>query len=338
MPLPYSAQRKSETRLLQSLLPSSLASLVVHGLIISITFLAIRGCEQGVPADAGGEEFRTIGLTNLSDNTSDPTDSELPPADETEPVQDGQVEPVPDLDAAVPDRAPSVNDILNPSDRPAADVVSEIPEVTGPGSTLPGLDPPARLIPPKSGQRDGGSQTPSPDHTAFMEIADSGQRIVYLIDTSGSMHDGGRMELAQSQLLASLRMLETHQEFQVIFYGDTPVRMRLRGGARDMYRATVTNIDLARDEIEAVDSGGGTKHLPALMAAVRLRPDVVYFLTDGRDASLTREDLRNLLRQNAAGARVHVIEFASGAPESRRLTWLHQLASETGGRYRRVQL
>ncbi len=100
-----------------------------------------------------------------------------------------------------------------------------------------------------------------------MDIADSGKRFVYLIDTSGSMHNGGRMELAQSQLLASLRMLEAHQEFQVLFYGDETIPMRLKGGAKDVYRATAANLILAKDEIETVDSGGGTKHLPALLAA-----------------------------------------------------------------------
>ncbi len=338
MPSPLSATRKSETRLLQSLLPSSVASIAVHGVILAAMFLAARGCEQGVPVDVGGEEFQTIGLTDLPGDAVDQADSELPPIEELITAQDGHIEPVADVEVAVPDQAPSVNDLLAPSHQSVSDVTLELPEVPGFGAALPGADPPARLIRKANGGPQGASLTPGEAQTSFMEIADSGQRFVYLIDTSGSMHNGGRIELAQSQLLASLRMLEAHQEFQVIFYGDMPIRMRLRGGAKDVYRATVTNLNLARDEIESVDSGGGTRHLPALMAAVSLRPDVVYFLTDGQDAGLTKEDLRNFLRQNSTGARVHVVEFATSALESRGPSWLHLLASETGGKYRRVEL
>ena len=336
MPSQISATRNSESRLLQSLLPSSLASIVFHGLLIAAMFLAARGCEKGVPVDAGGNEYRTVGLTLLPDEAIEQADSESPPAAAVDSPRDGEIEPVPDVDVAVPETVPSVNELLEHSDPSSTDASINMPELVGPGAPLPGLDLPPRLIPPPGGRLPGASDTPGPDTTAFMDIADSGKRFVYLIDTSGSMHNGGRMELAQSQLLASLRMLEAHQEFQVIFYGDEPIPMRLKGGAKDVYRATAANIILAKDEIETVDSGGGTRHLPALLAAFKLKPDVVYFLTDGQDASLTREDLRNLLGQNSAGSRVHVVEFAPGAPESRRLTWLHSLASETGGKYLRV--
>lgn len=69
-----------------------------------------------MPADAGAEEFRTIGLVDLSDNSIDQTDSELPSAEETASVQDGRVEPAPDIHVVVPDKEPTVNNILNPSD------------------------------------------------------------------------------------------------------------------------------------------------------------------------------------------------------------------------------
>ena len=338
MASPLSATRKSEIRLLQSVLPSCVASFAVHGIILAAMFMAVRGCEQGVPADTGGEEFRTIGLTDLPGDTVDQTDTRLPPVEKLVPRQDAYIEPVADIEIAVPDQAPSVNELLAPSHQSISETTAEVPELPGFSALLPGAEPPASLVPHANGRRQGGSPTPGEAQTSFMEITDSGQRFVYLIDTSGSMHNGGRMELAQSQLLASLRMLQAHQEFQVIFYGDTPTQMRLRGGAKDVYRATVTNLSLARDEIESVDSGGGTRHLPALIAAVSLRPDVVYFLTDGQDAGLSKEDLGSLLRQNPSGARIHVVEFARNDPDLRGPTWLHLLASETGGKYRRVEL
>ena len=80
-----------------------------------------------------------------------------------------------------------------------------------------------------------------------MKFADSGQRVVYLIDRLDSMHKDGRIELAKSQMLASMEMLEAHQEFQVILYDHTPVPMCLPGSAQDMYCASVANIKLAKE-------------------------------------------------------------------------------------------
>ncbi|MCH2209970.1 MAG: hypothetical protein MK110_01610 [Fuerstiella sp.] len=332
MPSRLSEAKTSETRFLQSLLPSSVASIVLHGLAIASTLLIARGCQQGVPADAGGEEYHTVGLVQLL--PEEPTvhkDSDLPASIEFTTPQDGEIDP------AVPETPPSVDELL--SDHRSVDPTGsvEIPNLIGIGTLMSGADAPVRLVSPSGGRSTGGSADSGPDRTAFMNITDSGRRFVYLIDTSGSMNNGGRMELAQSQLLASLRMLEAHQEFQVIFYGDAPIQMRLRGRTKGIYQATAANLNLAKDAIETVDSGGGTMHLPALLAALRLNPDVVYFLTDGQDASLTKADLRKLLRKNSSGARIHVVEFAAGNPELRDPTWLQLLASETRGEYRRIQ-
>ncbi|MCH2200357.1 MAG: hypothetical protein MK102_00185 [Fuerstiella sp.] len=332
MPFRLTAAKTSEAQFLQSLLPSSVASIALHGLIIGTILLMSRGCEPGVPVDAGGEEFHTVGLTQLfPDKPTVHTNSDLPASNEFNPPQEGEIDPV------VPETPPNVEQLLSDYRSSESAEAMKLPNVTGIGALMSGADAPVRLISPPGGHSKGGSPESGPDKTAFMNITDSGRRFVYLIDTSGSMNNGGRMELAQSQLLASLRMLEAHQEFQVIFYGDVPIQMRLRGRATDVYRATSANLNLAKDAIEAVDSGGGTMHLPALLAALRLNPDVVYFLTDGQNASLTRSDLRKLLRENSGGARVHVVEFAAGNPEFREPTWLQLLASETSGEYRRIQ-
>lgn len=331
---------KYESRLLQSLLPSSMASLVVHGLILLVMFQAVRSCDQGVPSDAGGEQFHTIGLTTLSDPADRQTDRNTPPSEDDLPPQEGETQPTPNVDSAVPDQLPNVNELLNHSQTPTQGDTIELPEVIGAGSPLPGLsNPRQQQILPGGGGVTGGSPNPGPNATSFENIVDSGTRFVYLIDISGSMSNGGRLGRALTQLKGSLRMLEAHQQFQVIFYGDHPIRIRLGGlKPRNLYPANVQNISLAMKAIDNVILDRGTKHLPALEAGLKLNPDVIYFLTDGQDASHTSGEMDRLLKRSQSGARIHVIEFATGAPETRGKTWLHQLAEDTGGKYRRVQL
>ncbi len=144
--------------LLQSLLPSSLASILFHGIIIAATVLAARGCEKGVPVDAGGNEYRTIGLTQLPDDATEQTDSELPPAAVVDPAQDGEVEAVPDVNVAVPESVPSVNKLLEHVDSPSPNTSIELPDVVGVGAPLPGMDLPSRLVPPTGGRLSGAFQ------------------------------------------------------------------------------------------------------------------------------------------------------------------------------------
>lgn len=334
------SRRTGQSQLLTSLLPSGLASIAVHGLILFIMLQTLRGCERGVSSDAGGEEFRTVGLTPLSHSAHEETSLDAPPAEDPAEQQPAEtVEQTAVADTAVPQQAPDASQLLNHADASPAAEAMEQPRVIGPGAPLAGLVAPLTQQPsPSGGHITGASPTPGPNAISFENIADNGTRIVYLIDTSGSMHNNGRLDRAANQLKGSLRMLEPHQEFQVIFYGDRPTTMRLRGGAKDLYQANVRNLQLASDEIDAVRLGGSTNHLLALEEGLKLNPEVMYFLTDGKDASLTSGDLSRLLARNRSGARIHVVEFASGAPDSRDVTWLHRLASETGGKYRRIAL
>jgi len=325
---------------MQSLLPSTILSVIVHGILIAITLWALRGCERGAPAAPGGEKFRTVGLTSLPAEGSDRNDAPSPNFNDLRPAQDGEPEPIRDALSAVPDKAPSIDELLNATTATDSSVGAQIPTVIGPGAPLPGLPGVASATPlvrPPGSRTGGGSLTPGPGATTFMEITDTGRRFVYLIDTSASMNDGGRLKLARNQLKSSIRLLKPNQRFQVVFYGVTTTQMNLkRPQDRDLYPATVINIHKAEREIDRVRAEKGTEHKAALKHALRLKPDVIYFLTDGDEPRLTSADLGELLRLNSSNARVHVVEFASSQRESREVTWLQQLASRTGGKYSRV--
>ena len=56
---------------------------------------------------------------------------------------------------------------------------------------------------------------------------------------------------------------------------------------------------------------GGTDHEEALKLAIRLQPDVIFFLTDGDDPKLTPAQLAKI-RHLAAGIVINAIEFGPG--------------------------
>jgi len=70
-----------------------------------------------------------------------------------------------------------------------------------------------------------------------------------------------------------------------------------------------------------------------LLDALSLSPEVIYFLTDGREPQLFPDDLEEL-RRVSAGTTIHVIEFTDGAMTSRAFSWLEKLARQSGGEYR----
>lgn len=244
----------------------------------------------------------------------------------------------------VPREAPQLSDLLQNADPldqgDGADQSSQLPAVIGPGAPLSGMTAgggaAAALIPPPgaSGMQAAGAAVVGPGQTAFMNIADTGRSFVYVIDVSGSMGEDNRLELARSQLKASLRLLQPTQEFQVIFYSESPMRMKLRGQARrPMYYATAANLLLANREIDVQQPQQGTQHRPALMEALSLKPDVVYFLTDGREPPLYPADL-NDIRHVTGRTTIHVIEFSPPGLSERSESWLQRLARQSGGEYR----
>ena len=167
-----------------------------------------------------------------------------------------------------------------------------------------------------------------------MNVVGNGTSFVYVIDISSSMSTDGRLELAKSQLKASLRMLRPNQSFQVLFYSDSTTQMKFRKREMEnMYRATTVQVQLASGEIERVVANGGTEHMTPLLRALMLEPEVIYFLTDGEQPRLNTQELAEIRRKNRKDAQIHVIEFAAGPRESRQISWLELLASQSGGTY-----
>lgn len=303
--------------------PSWAISLALHAALFVLFLTTMRGCGGNVDGQAG-EEFRSIGIFVKDADSPDP---------ETQPqetVTDSDTSAQDAVDMSVDDQPPS--ELSQPA--------STVPLIGG----GPPIAPPAIVDDIGVETRPNGSPPalPSalglgPGETSFMDIRDSGKRFVYIIDCSGSM-TGNRIRFAQAQLIGSLNLLDPAQEFQILFYNTSVTSLSLRGGDRDtLYHANEINTSAARRAIRAVQPNQGTRHVPALERAIRMRPDVVFFLTDGHDTPPTVADLDRIRRLNGGKSRVHCVEFGQGALLTP-ITWLRTLARQNGGRYKYVDV
>ena len=163
-----------------------------------------------------------------------------------------------------------------------------------------------------------------------------GSKFVYVFDRSGSMNErGGRpLRAAKEQLIQSLEPLTDLQQFNIIFYNEDFIVWR----QRELPRATEQNKENAGKFVRGIVAMGGTKHYEPLLAAIRLNPDVIFFLTDGEEKDdLNPGQLADLRRLNRNGIQINAIQFGVGAERADR-NFLRTLATSNGGQYRYINV
>jgi hypothetical protein len=303
-------------------LPSWVLSGLFHGLILACLILLSqsKGCQSGYPGE-GGEDFRQVGVFLTSGETEDepPPNETLEPATSESPAADVAESPL--LDGP-----PVELNLPSPASQPVLGLGSP-PSVTGGGSAAPSL--PSGAItgpPPSTGTAMGGA-------TSLFGITDAGRSFVYVLDRSGSMHDYGALRVAKAELKSSLERLDATQEFQVIFYSNSPVMLEPRNTRSDMFRGIDTHRLEVDRQIAAISPDGGTNHIPALEMALKLNPDVIFFLTDGAGVTISDTELARLKQRNNGGTRIHCIEFGKSNLGRGVKNFLQRLAEQNDGEY-----
>jgi Mg-chelatase subunit ChlD len=158
-----------------------------------------------------------------------------------------------------------------------------------------------------------------------------GTKFVYVFDRSTSM-EGPPLSTAKQQLIASLESLQSVHQFHVIFFNQEMRHFDLSGGGRRIAFATDRNKKMAARFVGGITADGGTDRFPALRAAMAMRPDVIFFLTDADDP-MPRSELQEISDLNdRAGVTITTIEFGRG-PDKRATNFLTELARLTGGQY-----
>ncbi len=203
-------------------------------------------------------------------------------------------------------------------------------QVEGTGDVLRGAQG------PMPGRSLLGSSNSRPITVDLFGVSGTGTDFVYVIDRSDSMNEFGRrpFQAAKRELIRSLESLSEHQNFQVIFYNDFPKPFAPPGGGMRMLPADQTMRKRAQQYVQATRAFGGTEHVSALSMALRFRPHVIFFLTDGQQPRLSRNQIRSLTaRAAASGTSISVVEFGTGRAVASG-NWLRALADDNGGGYR----
>jgi len=169
--------------------------------------------------------------------------------------------------------------------------------------------------------------------TKLFGLEAQGAKFVYVFDRSGSMGELGGKPLseAKKELLASLNDLDKRQQFYVVFYNEQPRLFDAGNSKGRLVWGTDDNKKQAAQFIDSIRADGGTDHMSALMVALRMRPDVIFLLTDGEQQDdPSAEDLKRVERINDGAAQINVIQFA---PLPRPGSSLIQLAKQNRGKH-----
>ena len=187
----------------------------------------------------------------------------------------------------------------------------------------------------KSSNSDGQDTT-----TVVFGVSGSGSRFVYVFDRSDSMngHGGRPLRAAKAELLRSIRSLTERQRFQIVFYNDKAKPFRLSGMPLQMVPGEPSNLTRAERYISSIAAFGGTEHDVALKMALKMSPDVIFFLTDARIPRLSGAQLAEIRRRcSQAGTTIHAIEFGADAVEPVD-SFLKDLAAQNNGEYRYIDV
>jgi hypothetical protein len=165
--------------------------------------------------------------------------------------------------------------------------------------------------------------------TDFFGIGGYGQSFVYVVDCSGSMSESGKFERAVYELLRSIEQLRSDQQYFVIFYNHQAYPMDSPG----MVLATPKRFEETRDWISYAQPRGGTVPLPALLAALKIKPDAIFFLSDGLFDPQTSRVIRAYNRGKETRIPIHTIAFVNREAEG----LMRTIARNSGGKYRFVK-
>ena len=300
--------------------------MLLHVVLIVLLGLSLRLAPKGTAS----ETIRTVDvvLKHRSDEGDYYESADDQPSDESAPEtasDSGADNPVP---SEAIDEAPPVD---------PTEVLPRLDDAVGLADLSPSLVAGA-------GQMTGGPAQPRTPtqgkaRTQVFGVAGEGYKFVYVFDRSGSMGGSGRspLQAAKQELLGSLEDLDETHQFQIIFYSEKPVIFPLAGKKGRLVFGNRQNKEAAARFVRSIVADGPTRHEEALMAAIRMRPDVIFLLTDADEPSLTRMQLERIRRANNGGCSINAIQFGLG-PAHRNTNFLMRLAQQNGGQYAYIDI
>jgi hypothetical protein len=318
-------------------LPAWLLSLVLHLSILLALAFALRPV---LPA-ASDERQREVGIVLASrESPSQVEYFDGLAAQSDSPSPENAEAPSSDVAAALPS-----------SDLAASQLLPQIPLPSLPGGgdvqlgmvhatpltrpNIPGQGDDAILAAEAARRAAMPARGPSTTLSIFGSGPAVGNSFVFVIDRSRSMGEEGlgAISAAERELSAALDRLKPEHRFQVIAYHQQPVYV----GSRGLLDASDENKQAMREFFRTLLSFGGTQHEMALLAALRLEPDVIFLLTDGGDPYLNQVQIDEITRRAAGRTAIHCLQFGFG-PAPTGNDFMQRLASRNRGSYGYVDM
>ncbi len=318
-------------------LPSWLVSLVFHLVLVLLLALFVVGSNGG-----GGNKGIQLEATSGSDggeSGDDMMSASLEMPSELASQQLVEAPPVDIAELTAPTEATQPIELLEPIKAPEAMTLAGAGDGDGGGSGDG----------EGTGEDDGlgdGVGNGDSAKTAIFGLVEEAQNFVYVFDRSQSMNstfsytsEGQTvfsitpLVAAKAELVKSLEDLNPGNKFHIIFYNHES--WVFDPGGRTSHRGLITLTPDSRKRatgfVASVYGDGQTRHVPPLEMAIRMKPDVIYLLTDGEEKDdPSPDELARLRKLNKGKARINVIQFvfAPGVQSA-----LEDLAKENGGRH-----
>ena len=173
----------------------------------------------------------------------------------------------------------------------------------------------------------------------FFGVKTGGRRFIFIVDGSKSMNANG-WEFCKRELVYTVRRMKPEQYFYVFLFADKPYGMFGPSDAEaQMIKATPENMQRLERWLVNFDLVLGTRPKTSMELAMAMRPDAIYFLTDGQlgddtAAYLKRENkVEDLYEGMKPKTPVHTFAFFSDAGAET----LKKIADENGGIFKYVE-
>ncbi|HEX8912411.1 MAG TPA: hypothetical protein VF796_08620 [Humisphaera sp.] len=185
----------------------------------------------------------------------------------------------------------------------------------------------------------GGSGR-GPVNPIFGPSGGNARKIVFVCDATGTMIQ--KLSVLRRELKASIKDLRNGvQSYKVVWYTDGGKVLTERGPGKDgMIVCSGVNKDATFTWLDDIVPAGTTDPIPAIEAAFALKPDLIYFLSDGEFNNLRtyQEVLDAVVKgsQSSKGTKVNTILFDTIDPEAKKV--MEDMSRQTSGRYREVRI
>ncbi|TWU45397.1 hypothetical protein Q31b_05690 [Novipirellula aureliae] len=315
-------------------LPALLMSLIFH--VVLLTILGILWSKSS--SGTGDEVNRSVGIAMV--HRLPDRDRYVDAADLTESQHANDASAAVSSDSAATSAAAAAPANLAPP-IDLTGILSEIHSTPTPISAA-GLAGESKLDGDSFAARpaSGTDGDPNRTTTSVFGVSGSGSRFVYVFDRSDSMNANGALPLraAKKELMISLKTLSERQQFQLIFYNQMPKPFQISGMPQGLMLGEEAILERAARYVDSITAYGGTEHFSAISMALRLGPDVIFFLTDARIPRLSTSQLAEIRRRaERSGTTIHAIEFGS-EPVAPSDSFLRDLASQNSGLYNYVDI